>query len=108
MNNSIPWRGKISIQQVLAEIRAEPTKPFWIAFVRATGADCGSVKVVSKALYGAPIRSGTGAALAPKDDRKRSMHVDKGTLPISAYDSNQYLTPLISHIIGYNLYQVTH
>lgn len=106
---NVVWRGKISIQQVLAEIRSEPTKPFWIAFVRATGTECGSIKVVSKALYGAPKRSGTGAVLAPKDDRKRAMHVDKGTLPISDYDARaQYLTPLISHIIGYNLYQVTH
>lgn len=106
---NIQWRGKISIQQVLAEIRADQTKPFWLAFVRATGNECGSIKVVSKALYGAPRRTGTGAALATKDDRKRSMHVDRGTLPMSDYDTpNQYLTPLISHIIGYNLYQVTH
>lgn len=105
----IKWRGKISIQQVLAEIRAEPTKPFWLAFVRATGKECGSIKIVGKALYGAPKRAESGSALPALDGRKRALHTEKGTLPMTAYDApDQYMTPLISHIIGYNLYQVTH
>lgn len=105
-------KGQISIQQVLAEIREHPTKPFWLAFVRATGKEAGTIKVVAKMIYGAPKRAtggGAGAGFLPvKDDRKRAMHVEKGTLPCTDYDRNEYLTPLISHIIGYNLMKVIH
>lgn len=105
--NTFPWQGQISIQQVLAQIRATPEKTFWIAFVRATGRDRGSVKVVAKALYGAPMRTMSGKIISVKDDRKRALHVEKGTLPMSD-DMNTYLTPLISHIIGYNMMKVIH
>lgn len=104
---NFPWNGRISIQQVLADIRATPEKSFWIAFVRATGKDRGRVKVVAKAVYGAPMRTSSGMIIAPKDDRKRALHVEKGTLPMSD-EMNTYLTPLISHIIGYNLMKVIH
>lgn len=103
--------GQISIQQALAEIRERPEKPFWLAFVRATGKECGSIKVVAKMLYGAPRRATggrSGTILPVKDDRKRALHVEKGTLPCTDYDRNEYLTPLISHIIGYNLMKVIH
>lgn len=101
------WTGQISIQQVLAEIRANPQRTFWLAFVRGTGKDRGSVKVVAKASYGAPMRTQSGQALLPKSDRKRALHIEKGTLPMSD-EMNTYLTPLISHIIGYNLMKVVH
>lgn len=102
--------GQISIQQVLAEIREHPTKAFWLAFVRASGKEVGSIKVVAKTLYGAPKRAtGSGGGMIPvKDDRKRAMHVEKGTLPCTDYDKDEYITPLISHIIGYNLMKVVH
>lgn len=104
-------KGRISIQQVLAEIRAQPEKPFWIAFVRSTGKNAGSIKVVAKTLYGAPKRSTggrVGAVLPVKDDRKRALHIEKGTLPCTDYDKNEYITPLISHVFGYNLMKVIH
>lgn len=104
------WRGQVSIQQVLAEIRENPDKPFWLCFVRATGKECGALKIVSKMLYGGPRRAATRLRpdTAPVDTRKRALHVEKGTLPCTDYDRNEYLTPLISHIIGYNMYQVIH
>lgn len=107
-SKSLNWRGQISIQQLLAEIRERPEKSFWLAWVRASGKERGSIKIVSKCLYGAPKIGEGGKAMPVKDDRKRAMHVDKGTLPMTDYDYNEYLTPLISHIVGYNLYQVIH
>ena len=103
-------KGQISIQQVLAEIREHPTKPFWVAFVRASGKECGTIKVVAKTLYGAPKRAtgGSRGMIPVKDDRKRAIHVEKGTLPCTDHDRDEYITPLISHIIGYNLMKVVH
>lgn len=103
----IAWRGKISIDQALAEIRDNPSGTFWLAFVRASGKDRGSIKIVSKCLYGAPRRNHV-ATIAAVVSRQSALHTEKGTLPMTDYESGQYLTPLISHIIGYNLYQVTH
>lgn len=106
---TIPWRGQISINQVLADIRAEPSKPFWLAFVRAGGEKAGSVKVVSSTLYGAPRIDGrTGNHKAGTRLKATRLHTEKGTLPCTDKTKNEYLTPLISHIIGYNMYQVQH
>ncbi len=106
---TIPWRGQISISQVLAEIRAEPMKPFWLAFVRATGEQAGSVKVVSSSLYGAPRIDGrTGEHKPGSRVKATALHTEKGTLPCTDKTKGEYLSPLISHIIGYNMYQVKH
>lgn len=103
----IQWRGTISIDQVLAEIRDDPATNFWLAFVRASGRDRGSIKIVPKCLYGAPRRNHEkviGQVVA----RQAGLHTEKGTLPMTDYEQGHPLTPLISHIIGYNLYQVLH
>lgn len=106
---SIPWRGQISVNQVLADIRAEPMKSFWLAFVRATGEHCGSVKVVSSTLYGAPrISDRTGDYKPGIRLKATALHTEKGTLPCTDKTRGEYLTPLISHIIGYNMYRVKH
>ena len=105
--NPLQWRGTISIDQVLAEIRDNPAGTFWLAFVRAGGKDRGSIKIVPKCLYGAPRRRHEkviGQVVA----MQAGLHTEKGTLPMTDYENGHYLTPLISHIIGYNLYQVTH
>ncbi len=107
---NIPWRGEISLQQVLAEIRNDSLKPFWLAFVRAGGKHAGSVKVVSSARYGAPLDGhhqhvGTRQIKRPK---ATVLHTEKGSLPMTDTTSGQYITPLISHIIGWNLYKVKH
>lgn len=105
----IPWRGQISINQVLADIRSEPEKAFWLAFVRATGKNAGSVKVVPAAIYGAPRIQHTGIHRPRTGPLKAAaLHTEKGTLPITDRTTGDYLTPLISHIIGYNLYRVKH
>lgn len=105
--DQINWRGTISIDQVLAEIRGTPGRPFWLAFVRSSGKGQGSIKKVSKCLYGAP-KPHAGRMGASLTDRNSAKHTEKGTLPMTDHDTGNYLTPLISHIIGYNLYQVIH
>ena len=105
-----PWRGQISLQQVLAEIRTHPQRPYWLCFVRATGKDAGSLKVISSAQYGAPKIDYT-RKVKPMTERSsgaKGLHTEKGTLPMTDTTTNQYLSPLISHIIGYNMYQVIH
>lgn len=106
---NIPWRGQISINQVLSEIRAEPSKAFWLAFVRSSGEEIGSVKVVSSTLYGAARIDGRTGDHKPGTRLKATaLHTEKGTLPCTDKTCNKYLTPLISHIIGYNMYKVKH
>lgn len=99
--------GEISIQQVLADIREGGGKPFHLQFVRATGKTKGTVKTVAKAIYG---RSKTPGVSAPTggSDRKRALHIDKGTLPLTDYESSEYFTPLIACITAFNGYKVIH
>lgn len=104
---NIPWRGEISIQQVLMMMRDDPSNRFWLAFVRATGKDAGSIKIVSSALYGAPLDGYNKRRPAGKMPAS-ALHTEKGTLPITDSTNGQYLSPLISHIIGFNLYKVKH
>lgn len=104
---NLAWRGKISIDQVLAEIRENPAGTFWLAFVRASGRERGSIKVVPKCLYGAP-RKNHEKVIGGVVGRQSALHTEKGTLPMTDYETGNYLTPLISHIVGYNLYQVIH
>lgn len=107
LEKPINWRGQISIDQVLAEIRSNEKSTFWLCFVRSSGKERGSLKTVAKCLYGSP-KPGRGTLDASLTDRNSAKHTEKGTLPMTNYESGEYLTPLISHIIGYNLYQVVH
>lgn len=101
-------KGEITIEQALSEMRARPGT-FWLCFVRATGRHRGTFKVVPKCRYGAPQPSGPRPVRGGEPaDRKKSLHVDRGTLPMTDHDSGEYLTPLISHIIGYQGKLVVH
>ena len=103
------WRGTISIQEAYAELRADPSATFWLAFVRATGKDAGSIKVVSRAAYGRKKQLFGDQAQSPNQGVKAvGSFSDKGTLPMTDTTTGEYLTPLISHIIGYNLLKVIH
>jgi hypothetical protein len=107
---NIPWRGEISIQQVMSILRDDASKSFWIAFVRAGGKQAGSVKVLSSARYGAPLDGHArevGTRLV-KTPRAKALHTEKGTLPMTDTTNGEYKTPLISHIIGFNMYRVKH
>lgn len=104
-----PWRGEISIQQVMLELRGDNPQTFWLAFVRSNGKHAGSIKVISSARYGAPLDGhGTRVGSRQKPGRSKALHTEKGTLPMTDTTNGEYKTPLISHIIGYNLYKVIH
>ena len=98
---------EVSIQYVLSEIREHPDRTFVIQFVRSTtgkGGKKGSIKTVSKARYG---RSTTTLSTTTRP-KKISLHISSGTLPMTDSETEQYFTPLISHIIGYNGRKVRH
>lgn len=104
------YTGQITIDQVLADMRKSPDRVFWLAFCRATGKDRGKLKIVSRCKYGAAkprSYSGPGMAAAPKE-RNITLHVDAGTIPVHSADTGEYLTPLISHLEGYNLKKIIH
>ena len=96
----------IPIQRVLAQVKGGHEGVFTIAFVRASGKTQGSIKTI-KATYGAPKpneqRSGD-----PSSPRKMHRHKETGTLPLTDYDTGEYVTPLISHIILFNNFKVYH
>jgi hypothetical protein len=99
-------RGEISIQKVLDEIRSnERSVPFVLQFVRSTGKQKGSLKTV-RAFYGRSTQAAIGAAA--KREKAKTLHKEKGTLPITNADTNEYETPLISHFRVFNGYRVKH
>ena len=98
-------RGVISIQKVLDEIRSnERSGPFILQYVRASGKKKGSLKTV-RALYG---RSKQAAPATPSVGKTKTLHKEKGTLPITNADTNEYETPLISHFRVYCGFKIKH
>lgn len=105
--DNIRWRGTISIDQAIAFMRSNEGQPVWLAFVRATGKKRGSIKIIARATLGAAKPKGRGP-LAEDSIRRGSLHTEKGTLPMTDSETGEYFTPLISHVIGFNLLQVVH
>lgn len=102
----------MSIQEVLANMQEDANmgETCVLRFVRSTGKRRGTIKTVAKARYGAPRRAGgRGRGKGKRQPRKQhKLHVDAGTIPMTDTERNVYFTPLISHIIQYNNYQVIH
>jgi hypothetical protein len=86
-------------------IKTSNGKPFRIRFVRSTGANAGSIKE-AMCIYGMkPNRDG----VVTKSSKSRPLHKISFTIPlISVMEDHKPLTPLISHIIGYEDYIVRH
>lgn len=93
---------EININEVLARMESEG-KPFLLKFIRATGQNRGTIKTVAKAVKGAPRR-----ALKKRQRGGGGLHKVNYTVPVTDLEMEQYLTPLISHIIQYNQYKVIH
>lgn len=99
-------RGEISIQKVLDEIRDnERQGPFVLQYIRATGKQKGSLKTV-RALYGRSTQAAIGGSA--KREKAKTLHKERGTLPITITDTNEYETPLISHFRLYNGFRIKH
>ena len=90
-------------------MRAHPDQPFVLTFIRATGKKRGTEKTVAKCKIGAhpSYRGGANLPSAPKE-RKTPLMVDTAQLACHDADTGEYLTPLISHIIYFNLKKVIH
>jgi hypothetical protein len=105
---------QINIDEVLLMIqeRAAAGRTFAIGFVRATGDKKGSIKLVVKARYGGTqrvVQDSQRAATEPATkERKVSLHIDAGTLPLTDTERNRYFTPLIRHIVGFDGMVVIH
>jgi len=98
----------ISIQEALARIADAGDKPFKIGFVRATGKEAGSIKETF-AYYGAPNPKDRQApTLGEQNRKKRMLHTESGTIPLTEASSRKLITPLISHIIHFQGKKVIH
>ena len=107
---------QLSIDDVLIRIQesASEGKPFSLKFWRATGKQKGTLKFIAKARYGGPERERVAHDIrrtpegAFRGERKVSLHVDVGTLPITDIERNEYNTPVIRLIEEYNGMVVIH
>lgn len=102
----------ISIQEVLSQISDDEgiQRTFELVFVRSTGELRGQVKTIEKAQYGYPrnelARRNQGKR--GPSQKKRRLHIDAGTIPITDKSTARYVTPKISHIIGFEGMAVKH
>jgi hypothetical protein len=98
-------KGTLPIDQVLYMIKTNGGKPLKIRFVRSTGQKAGSIKECL-CIYGAKDNADK---VMPTKTRKSTIHKINFTIPlISVMEGNKPITPLISHIIGYEDYIVRH
>lgn len=103
---------EISIDEVYSRLRSvhiNSSNSCRLTVVRSSGKNKGDVIIIPRARYGSPRRR---VSDTPTGVRKRSNndyeHNDNGTFPMTNVDRNKYISPLLSHIIGYNEYRVIH
>lgn len=106
----INYQGQITIEQVLSEIRANPDRTFLLHFCRATGKQRGTVKVVPKCRVAKPKEHYRRPGPQPikRGYVKRSLMVDRGQIGLENAETGEYLTPLMSHFMAYNLKKIIH
>lgn len=96
------------INEVLAEITRAGDQAFQIEFVKATGKEQGELRQ-ALAYYGAPNPKDRQAPTAAQRGRgQRKLYVDAGTIPLTEAGTRRMLTPLISHITGFQGRKVYH
>lgn len=95
----------LPIDEVLYLIRNSYGKHFTIEFVRSTGREIGTIKKV-QCIYGA--KTTKSICERPKKSANSWMHKDHDTIPLVNLETEKPLTPLISHIIGFNQYKISH
>lgn len=97
----------LSIQEVLAQMADAGDKPFKVAFVRSTGKFAGSVKECF-CYYGMPNPRERIQSTGGGNRKKRRLHIESGTVPLTEASTRKPITPLISHIIQFNGKKVYH
>lgn len=102
--------GEITIEQALAELQQHPLRAAWLCFVVGQGKGRGEIRVVAKCRQGYPNpgQPRPGSTGLKGEAKARPLHVERGTIPLTCLDTGRLLTPFISHIIGYNLKNVSH
>jgi len=107
----------IKIQEVLSLIRATgmTSAPFLLRYVKKQGRSRGKIQVIAKAVFGAPNRAPIMPSASDTESteaesvRGKFKWKDHDMLPLTDLeDGNKFRTIPISHIIGYNQYQVIH
>lgn len=97
-------RTRIHINEVLSTLSESDGKAHQISWVRATGRKRGSIKTVGRVWRAVPKLD-----KPKKRGRKpRALHADRHTIPLVDADTGQPLTPLVSHIIEFDLKKVIH
>lgn len=104
----IKGRNHITINQALAWIEGGEYGPdgFSLKFVRSSGALIGEIAYKARVRKGAPdhyaASPGRGRGRPSKldrPDRKRALHKDFYTLPLVDIDTDNFFTPVISHLL---------
>jgi len=100
------------VLQAISESGERGGRPFQLGFVRSSGERKGSIKIVARCRRGIPKgyqeKPGPTGTDTEAPARKRALHTDRGTLPLIDDESGNYITPLVSHIIEFNLQKVYH
>lgn len=98
----------ISKSAMLAAIVESGDRPFRLKFVKATGKSAGEI-AEKVCYYGAPNPYPRAQSTEAKPvPRSRKKHLESNTIPLTEFGSSRMVTPLISHIIGFNGKQVIH
>ena len=104
----------ISINAMMARI-SDPNEPaFLIQFVRSSGKSKGKIKTVTHAVKGSPNPHKKTPDKVSQDTKeiqgrgRQDLHKYRGTLPMTDLETGRYFTPLVSHILRFNHYQVLH
>ena len=113
------YRGSIGISTMLADIRSKPEETFTLEWWRAANEHnlrknkAGTVKLVAKAVMGAPkrmnaMRTKSTKAKGHRTYANKADFRDTSQFPITDSESGQFLTPLLSHLKSYNGLKIIH
>lgn len=96
------------INQVLSEIARSGNQAFRIRFVKSTRKEAGQIKEAI-CYYGAPNpKDRTARPKSATSRAPRKLYTDSGSLPLTECSTGRLLTPIISHIIGFQGRKVYH
>ena len=107
----INYQGQITIEQILAEIRGNPGRPFLLHFCKATGKGKGDIRAVAKCVIARPkehYQSPYERRIEKRVYVKRGLMVDQGRIGLEDSETGKYFTPLMSHFMAYNLKKIIH
>jgi len=104
----------MSIDQALLHIKSSGGEPFNLVFVRGSGKRRGSIKIV-RCIYGVKNPRDPGESINQENTKAQArIYMEKkswkenGQIPVVELETGRMITPLISHIIGFNEYKIKH